>query len=202
VTPPLSTAFDGPAGRLAAAVMARMNRDMEAAAVAELDPAETPLVLCIGFGPGVGVAQLAGRAPRQVVAGIDPSATMVDCAARRNRSAVRAGRVVLRRASAEAIPWPDDSFDAVVAVNSMQLWHPLDVAIGEVARVVRPGGALVTVTHSWAVEKIAPVAQWTATMSTILIEQHFASIHSEMRRFRTGEGLMLRATAEIRPLLL
>ena len=45
---------DGPAGALAARIMALGDRDMEAEAVAELAPAPTDTVLVVGFGPGWG----------------------------------------------------------------------------------------------------------------------------------------------------
>jgi ubiquinone/menaquinone biosynthesis C-methylase UbiE len=196
-----SASFEGLAGRVAAPAMARLNRDMESAAIEELDPAETARVLSIGFGPGVGIAALA-RCTGRVVAGIDPSSTMVDIATRRNRTAVGAGRVILRRAGAESVPWPDDFFDAAVAVNSMQLWRPLNDAVSEIARVVRPGGALVTVTHVWAVEKTAPLEVWTERASAVLRQHRFEGIVAETREFRTGPGLILRATLEFRPLLL
>jgi ubiquinone/menaquinone biosynthesis C-methylase UbiE len=152
-----NSAFEGATGRMAAAVMARLNRDMERAAIAELDPGEDDDVLAVGFGPGIGIQELAGRLARGYVAGIDPSPTMVELARRRNRRAVGTGQVALFAASADAIPFPDGAFRGVVAVNSMQLWRPLDASLREVARVLAPAGALVTVTHVWAIEKQAPL---------------------------------------------
>jgi ubiquinone/menaquinone biosynthesis C-methylase UbiE len=67
--------FDGPAARLIAKAMARGNREAEAEAIAELDPAPDATVLAIGFGPGVGLKLLAPRVSR--VVGVDPSRVMV-----------------------------------------------------------------------------------------------------------------------------
>ena len=138
--------FEGAAGRVAGAVMARLNRDMEQAALDALAPGPADAVLSIGFGPGVGLTELARRVPEGRGAGIDPSATMVALARRRNRDAVESGRLVLAGAAAEAMPWPDDSFDGVLAVNSIQLWA-LREGVREVARVLRPGGRFVALTH-------------------------------------------------------
>ena len=64
--------------------------------------------------------------PAGQVAGIDPSATMNELARRRNRQGIDSGHVVLRNASVEVIPWPDDTFDGIIGTNSAQLWRPLD----------------------------------------------------------------------------
>ncbi len=125
---PPTTTFEGTAGPLAGAVMARLNRDMEHAAADELAPGSDDAVLAMGFGPGVGIAALVARLPGGTVAGINPSATMVERARRRNQAAVGTGRVALARAGAESVPWPDTTFTGVVAVNSMQLWEPPDDA--------------------------------------------------------------------------
>ena len=160
-------------------VMARLNRDMEQATVAELNPSPSDSVLSIGFGPGIGIELLAEVLPVGLVAGIDPSATMNDLARRRNRRRIDSGHVVLRNASVEAIPWPDDTFDGIIAANSAQFWRPLDAAVGEVARVIRPGGSLVTITHAWAIEKVSPVSQWIERVSSLL-----ASASSRRSAFR------------------
>ena len=55
--------FDGFVGRISGSVMARMNRDMERTAVAELNPSPNDSVLAIGFGPGVGIELLAEVLP-------------------------------------------------------------------------------------------------------------------------------------------
>ena len=183
--------FEGVSGRLAGAVMARLNRDMEVAAVDELAPAPGASVLAVGFGPGVGIAELVARLPHGYVAGIDPSATMVSAARQRNRAAFDTARVRLVEAGVTSIPWPDATFSGVVAVNSMQLWEPLDVALREIARVLAPGGRLVTLTHRWAIEKRVPLDQWLDTTGTLLRRCGLVETTHRTAPFRSGEGLVL-----------
>jgi ubiquinone/menaquinone biosynthesis C-methylase UbiE len=189
-----ATSFRGTSGRVAGAVMARMNRDMEHAAIDELDPAPRAAVLSIGFGPGVGIAALVRRLPQGQVAGIDPSTTMVEQARRRNRQAVDSERVSLTCAAAESIPWPDEAFGGVLAVNSIQLWDPLEAGVCEVARVLAPGGTLVTITHVWAIEKRAPLEQWVRSAKDLLVSCGFADVTHSTASFRSGNGLLLRAS--------
>jgi ubiquinone/menaquinone biosynthesis C-methylase UbiE len=189
-----ATGFEGTSGRLAGAVMARLNRDMEDAAVEELDPDPGHKVLALGFGPGVGIVSLVSRLPDGLAAGVDPSSAMVEQAIRRNRAAVNAGRAQLVAAGAESIPWPEGTFDGALAVNSVQFWQPLRASLREVARVLVPGAPLVTVTHCWAIEKRMSLASWVERTSEALHLCGFDGVTQRTARFRSGEGLMLRAS--------
>ncbi|MEH2509339.1 ubiquinone/menaquinone biosynthesis C-methylase UbiE [Nitrobacteraceae bacterium AZCC 1564] len=123
-------------------LMARTNRGC-AAWVAEclaLTPQER--VLEIGFGPGEGVAAVLAAAPTAQIAGVDPSPVMLAMARRRNRAAVAAGRVSLVEGAAEHLPFGDASFDAVFAINSLQLWQDVPAGLREVRRVLRAGGRI------------------------------------------------------------
>jgi ubiquinone/menaquinone biosynthesis C-methylase UbiE len=71
----------------------------------EVQPSDR--VLEIGFGPGIAVREIARRATRGEVVGIDHSAVMRAQAARRNAAAIREGRVALIVASVEDLPTLD-----------------------------------------------------------------------------------------------
>jgi ubiquinone/menaquinone biosynthesis C-methylase UbiE len=172
--------------------MARLNRDMERAAIGALGPADSDRVLTIGFGPGVGLTELLTRLRDGRAVGIDPSPAMVAQARRRNRGDVGAGRLVLAEAAAECIPWPDGSFDGVLAVNSIQLWAPLPDGLREVARVLRPGGAFVALTHVWAIERTRPVTEWVEATRVLLEQAGMAPVLARTDRYRSGAGLLLR----------
>ncbi|MFC3693345.1 class I SAM-dependent methyltransferase [Chenggangzhangella methanolivorans] len=96
-------------------------------------------VLDAGCGHGRLAAALLGRGAG--VAAVDPDAAAVSAA----RTAAPAARV--EQASAEALPFPDASFDGVVMLNSL---HHVPVAsqagaLAEMGRVAKPGAPVVIV---------------------------------------------------------
>lgn len=134
----------GSLGRALGWFMLRVNGPINARAVAalELQPGES--VLEIGCGPGDGLARMAdGGKARRIVA-IDHSPDMVAAARALNRTAIREGTVDVRECSVSKMPFRDGTFDAVVAINSIQFWPHLRLDLKEVIRVLKPGGRFVS----------------------------------------------------------
>src|SRR6516162_7888247 len=120
-------------GRLGGSIMARMNADCGIWVSDLLGIAPSDHVLEVGFGPGVIVHHLANLARR--ISGIDLSSEMVAQARARNIAAIQSGRVDLQRGSVENLPFNDNSFDKVLAINSMQVWPDAVVGLQEIRRV-------------------------------------------------------------------
>src|SRR5712691_8341838 len=130
----------GLGGRAAGRLMAHRpsNRKRNVWAVELLDVGPGDRVLEIGFGPGIAIAELARRATRGLVCGVDHSELMVRQARRRNAVAVRAGRVDLRLGSVEELPAFDTAFDKVLAVNSIGFWDQPVARLAELRALLRP----------------------------------------------------------------
>lgn len=90
-------------------------------------------VLDVGCGDGQ-VSRLAAAGGASLVVGIDPTWNQVKVAHERG------GGVHVSRAGADALPFADSTFDAVVACLVFEHIHDVDAAIAEVARVLRPDG--------------------------------------------------------------
>ncbi|MEU3407107.1 class I SAM-dependent methyltransferase [Streptomyces sp. NPDC006670] len=118
----------------AAAAYAEHRPDYARAAVAwALQAAPGPRVLDLGAGTGKLTGTLLASGA-EVVA-VEPDPAML-AELRRGLPGVRA-----LAGSAEAIPLPDGSVDAVLAGNAMH-WFDMSVAGPEIARVLAPGGVL------------------------------------------------------------
>ncbi len=120
----------------------RSNRERNGWVVSLLDVRPADRVLEIGFGPGLAIAGLADRVTRGRVYGIDRSAVMVRQASRRNRAAIRAGRVELIQSTVDDLPRFGEPLDAILAVNSVGFWADPVARLHELRRLLRPGGRI------------------------------------------------------------
>jgi SAM-dependent methyltransferase len=90
-------------------------------------------ILDVGCGDGRLVRELAGRGAEAI--GVDASLRMLQAASDDG------GAVALARA--EALPFPAASFDVVVAVTVLCFVEDARTMLGDMVRVLRPGGRLV-----------------------------------------------------------
>lgn len=100
-------------------------------------------VLEVGFGGGYLIGRMATAVTDGCLAGVDVSPAMVAFCEKRYRSLVKAGKLELKRAKAEALPYPSTCFTKVCTVNSIFYWENTPQAISELWRVLEEGGKLV-----------------------------------------------------------
>jgi arsenite methyltransferase len=110
--------------------------------VRHLDPLRVRNVLEIASGVGYNAVRLARRLPGVHVTGLDLIPLHVRLARLR---ACRLARVKFEHGDFHRLPFARHRFDGVCAVEGFCHAHHLDVALSEVARVLRPGGRFVTV---------------------------------------------------------
>ena len=92
--------------------------------------------LDVGCGPGALTGELVNRLGAEAVAAVDPSEPFVAAARARHPG------VDVRSASAEQLPFDDDSFDVVLAQLVVHFMADPVAGIAEMARVARPGGGV------------------------------------------------------------
>jgi SAM-dependent methyltransferase len=106
-------------------------------------------ILDVGCGGGRTIAKLAALAPEGKVYGIDYSAESVAASRRENASAIAEGRVEIEQAPVSHLPFPDDRFDLVTAVETQYYWpHPVE-DMREIRRVVKPGGRVLLILETY-----------------------------------------------------
>ena len=170
-------------GRLGGVIMARMNADCGVWVTELLGVHPSDAVLEVGFGPGVIIQRLATLASSGRVAGIDQSHEMLKQAAARSAAEIRGQRVDLRCGSVEKLPFHDNTFDKVIAINSMQVWPDAKRGLQEVRRVMKPGARIAL---GFTVHSGQPNEGLAETLS--------AAGFSEAHVVRSGLGFCARAT--------
>lgn len=99
-------------------------------------------------------------------------------------------------AGAEAIPFPDARFDAAFSFNSLDHVHDLERAIGEIKRIVKPGGLFLLITEV----NHAATATEPQCFSFDVVERfapEFAVLSA--RRFEMSEADLYQSLNENRP---
>ncbi|MET0273724.1 MAG: methyltransferase domain-containing protein [Phenylobacterium sp.] len=133
----------GALGVVMGLVLERGNAAQNRATVEALDPPPGGSVLEIGFGPGHALEMLARRRPLGLIAGLDHSELMVTTARRRLDRGRGAAALDLKLGDAGDLPFPDEWFDLVYAVNSYHQWPDKPCALAEMVGVLKPGGEIV-----------------------------------------------------------
>ena len=97
------------------------------------------VVLDIGCGGGMNVKKMLGFAPGIKACGIDISDQAVMKSMIMNRSLI-GRRCLIRKGDASSIPFKDGVFDVVTAFETIYFWNDVPAALGEILRVLKPGG--------------------------------------------------------------
>jgi SAM-dependent methyltransferase len=146
-----------------------------------LDVQPTDRVIELGCGPGVALAALAARATQGLVVGVDHSPVMIRQARRRNRAAIKAGRVRLIQAPVESLTINSGQFDAALAVNTVGMWPDPPVRLREIARLLRPGGRIALVAQPRRPNATAAISEAVATeLAGLLAEAGIEHVQTEM----------------------
>jgi SAM-dependent methyltransferase len=117
-------------------------------------------ILDVGCGGGRTVQKLAAVATEGKVCGVDYSAESVAVSRRTNAKTIQAGRVDIRQASVSELPFPEDQFDLVTAVETHYYWPDLAGDLREIRRVLKAGGTLCLVVEAYKGGKDSEVARW------------------------------------------
>jgi ubiquinone/menaquinone biosynthesis C-methylase UbiE len=99
-------------------------------------------ILEIGMGNGIFVDSILKSDKTIHYSGCDYSGIMVEEAGRINNVYVENGQAKFHLANAEKLPFEDDLFDKVFAVNVFYFWENPSIELAEIKRVLKPGGSL------------------------------------------------------------
>jgi ubiquinone/menaquinone biosynthesis C-methylase UbiE len=140
---------------------------------------ETVRILDIGCGGGRTINKLAAIASDGKVYGIDYSEASVAAARRMNARWIDIGRVEIESGSVSQLPFANETFDLVTAIETHLFWPDLDGDMREILRVLKPGGALLIVAeiykggkHLEGVRKKIFEKHLAANMNLLTTDEH------------------------------
>jgi len=129
-------------GRISGHFMAWEHRALTNWAIGFMDIRSTDHVLDVGCGPGMAIKLMSITTVDGFVAGVDHSEIMVQQALKRNAAFVQAGLVEIKHGDVSALPYDDESFDKIIAVETFYFWPEHVASLREVLRVMKPGGSM------------------------------------------------------------
>lgn len=134
-------------------------------------------ILDVGCGGGRTIRKLAALATQGKVYGVDYSDESVAATKRTNAQLIDLGRVEIRHGSVSQLPFPDNVFALVTAVETHFWWPNLPGDMREVFRVVKPGGTLVLIAEVYkgantTVSKLAEKYASQTGMKLLSIDEH------------------------------
>ena len=144
--------------------------------------------LDVGAGPGALTAEIARRAGPANVVAVEPSEPFAQAC----RARVPGVEVV--EAGAEALPLPNDAFDATLSQLVLNFIDDAPAAVREMARVTRPGGLIAGCVWDYSGEMQLLRAFWDAAHE---VRPEAAAEHDEARMRWSREGELSRLWQDV-----
>jgi len=128
-------------GKILAKGMAHGHKDFYKNAARVIDPTNDDIYLEIGFGSGIFIKKYISHVSK--IAGIDYSEDMVKLASDINKKLVESGKAEFKQGYASSLPWDDNEFTVVAAIEVFFFLNETEKTLKEIFRVLKPGGRLV-----------------------------------------------------------
>ena len=128
-------------GKILAKGMARGHKDFYKNTAKAMNLKHDDKFLEIGFGSGLFIKKYVSNVSK--IAGLDYSKDMVKLAKDFNKNLVESGKAEFKHGDATSIPWDDNEFSVVVAIETFFFWSEPERSLKDIFRVLMPGGRLV-----------------------------------------------------------
>lgn len=157
-------------------IMSVKSRERMLWGVEQLNIQKQDKILEIGFGPGTAIEKIAAIATEGFIAGIEISDVMRNQATKRLADNIRHGHVKLDLGSASSLPYNDNSFDKVFAINSFLYWpNPIE-DLKEVKRVLKPKGLFAIIQQPRSMKTGLGIEENAEGICTQITEAGFSNV--------------------------
>jgi len=132
-------------------------------------------ILDVGCGGGRTIEKLAAIARMGVIYGIDYAEGSVAVSRKHNASLIKSGHVIIKKGSVSQLPFPDNTFDLVTAVETQYYWPDLNGDMREILRVLKPAGKLVVIAEMYKggkYDRLKWPVMWLLRSSHLSVSDH------------------------------
>jgi ubiquinone/menaquinone biosynthesis C-methylase UbiE len=132
-------------------------------------------ILDIGCGGGRTIQKLAGIATDGMVYGVDYADGSVAASRAHNFKLIEAKRVEILKGSVSQLPFSENKFDLVTAIETQYYWPDLVKDMQEILRTLKPGGTLAIIAESYKHKGANKVEQATMKLlrsSNLGVDDH------------------------------
>ena len=99
--------------------------------------------LDIGYGGGLSFELIEANNAAPKMFGLELSEKATTFAAKKFKNQIEAGSLTLKQGNVTAIPFKDESFNAIISINTVYFWDDVEAAMREIKRVLKPDGTFV-----------------------------------------------------------
>lgn len=135
----------GEQGKIIADGMNERHYELTSWGMNHFSIAPDSIILDVGCGGGRTIHRMAAIAFQGKVFGIDYSPDCVTWSTAYNREWVEEGRVEILQASVSDLPFANNFFDIVTAVETVYFWPDLAESFKEIKRVLKPAGKFIII---------------------------------------------------------
>ncbi len=128
-------------GKMLAKGMARAHKNFYKNTSKIMDLKLEDEYLEIGFGSGLFIKKYVSNITK--IAGLDHSEEMVKLANEFNKNLVKSGKAEFKHGDVLNIPWGNNKFSIIVAIETFFFWSEPEKSLKEIYRVLKPGGRLI-----------------------------------------------------------
>lgn len=160
------------AGRLLLRAMNEGHSEMTDWGLSRVGIGESFAILDVGCGGGRTVQKLAAAAKKGRVYGIDYAEGSIAVSRALNKETIKAGYVEIEKASVSGLPFADNTFDLVTAIETQYYWPDLQHDMREIWRVLKPTGTLVVIAETYkggALDKFKWPVMWLLRSSHLSV---------------------------------
>jgi ubiquinone/menaquinone biosynthesis C-methylase UbiE len=182
-------------GRLVASSMNRSHSSLTDWGLSHVAIATDATVLDVGCGGGATVKKLAALAPDGRIHGVDYASGSIAASRANNRQLIAEDRVTIEQATVSHLPFPNDQFDIVTAIETQYYWPDLPSDMREILRVLKPGGKLVIIAESY---KGAYLDWLEGPLMRVLLRSSRLSPDDQRNLFETAGFIDVQVIAEHR----